>query len=212
MRVWRHACRALSGAHWYEASSRVLCSSEKVTLRARFQPPLPGTRPDDSSALLSFHVCQTWHLSAHAHRCCQHVTIFSDTSHSQVRRSLSTRCRQPPWNVHTLFHSPVSNPSTFFPINFLEQLWIWFVEAVPWWDPDHRRSSVSRKASWRTLRRKHKHVCIRSVEKYRQSTCTRNDCTSCFSCLQQADPLLMSLSASRPLFQLSSWESANPTV
>lgn len=123
--------------------TRVACSPVHIDMRrhrgfsARLRKshfvlasnPLPGTRPDDSSALLFFHVCQTWHLGARAHRCCQHVTIFSDTSHSQVRQSLSTRCRQPPWNVHTLFHSPVSNPSTFFPINFLKQLQILFAEA-----------------------------------------------------------------------------------
>lgn len=64
-------------------------------------------------------------ISMHTHKYTQMlsaVPIFSDTSHSRVRRSLSTRCRRPAWNTHTLFHSPISKPSTSFPINFLNQL------------------------------------------------------------------------------------------
>lgn len=68
------------------------------------------------------------HVHAAAHRCCQHVTIFSDTSHSRVRRSLSTHCRQHPWNLHTWFHSPIANPSTVlaFQLQFLKQLFLLF--------------------------------------------------------------------------------------
>lgn len=59
-------------ANRYEASSRVFCSSEKITLGMRL---LPGTRPADSNALLFLHVCQMWRLGAlartHVHRCCQ---------------------------------------------------------------------------------------------------------------------------------------------
>lgn len=65
-------------------------------------------------------------ISMHMHTYTQMlsaVPIFSDTSHSQVRQSLSTRCRQTPlWNLHTRFHSPISKPSTFFPINSLNSL------------------------------------------------------------------------------------------
>lgn len=53
------------------------------------------------------------HMHTHARtQMLSAVPIFSDTSHSQVRQSLSTWCRQPPWNPHTLFHGPISIPTT----------------------------------------------------------------------------------------------------
>ncbi len=137
--------------------------------------PLPGTRPADSPALLFLHVCQMWRFDAHARthaRTHTHthtqmlsaVPIFSDTSHSQERQSLSTRCRQPPCNPHTLFHSPISKPSSFFLINFLKRLFTLLnfsclrarVYHQPWQKLNnlkkrsalyHHRSSISTKAS-----------------------------------------------------------------
>lgn len=140
------------------------------------------------------------------------VPIFSDASHSQVRQSLSTRRRQPPWNPHTLFHSPISKPSTFFPINFLKPVFtgklflfgsevcdrnLNFKKRSAW---DHHMSNISIKAF---LAYTHTHIhthtgwSIVSPPALRQAT-------SCSSCLQQAGPPLVSPSACSPLFQLSS--------
>lgn len=86
--------------------------------------PLAGTRPADSTSLLFLHVCQTWHLNAHAQihtdvvsssHLFRHLSLPSET---EFVNSLQTT----PWNTHTLFHSPISKPSTSFPINFLKQL------------------------------------------------------------------------------------------
>lgn len=109
-------------ANRYEASSRVLCSSDKNHTSCSLPTPCQGQDPLTAPHCYFFMFVKCG-ISMHTHtQMSSAVPIFSDTSHSQVRQSLSTRCSQPPWNAHTLFHSPISKPSTFFLINFLKRL------------------------------------------------------------------------------------------
>lgn len=85
-------------AHLYEASSRVLCSSEKNHTSCSLPTPCQGQDPLTAPHCYFFMFVKCG-VSMHMHTYTQMlsaVPIFSDTSHSQVRQSLSTRCRQPP--------------------------------------------------------------------------------------------------------------------
>lgn len=62
-----HECVARSLVHIGMRRHRGFSARLRKSHVALASNPLPGTRPDDSSALLYFHVCQTWHLGAHAH-------------------------------------------------------------------------------------------------------------------------------------------------
>lgn len=219
-------------AHRYEASSQVLCSSEKITLCARFQPPARDKTCWQPRIVISSCLsnvasqCTCTHTHTHIHRCCQQFPSFQTPltpKWDRVCQLVADNPPTPPRNPHTLFHSPISKPSTFFPINFLKRLFTLLnfsclrvrVCIQQWQNLNnlkhmsalHHRSSISTKhftrethihtlAGWRS---------IVSPPAFRQAT-------SCSSCLQQAGPPLVSPSASSPLFQLSSWESANPTV
>lgn len=217
-------------ANRYEASSRVLCSSEKITLLARFQPPARDkTRWQHRiviSSCLSNVAPRCTHTHTYTHRCCQQFPSFQTPLTPKWDRVCQLGADNPP-NPHTLFHSPIKKNIDFFLIKFLKRLLNLFnfscLRVRVYHQQlqnlnnlkkrnalDHHMSSISTKAlqdfKWNT----HIHTLTRwtrivSPPAFRQAT-------SCSSCLQQAGPPLVSPSASSRLFQLSSWESANPTV
>lgn len=111
-------------ANRYEASSRVLCSSEKITLRPRFQTPARDkTRWQHCiviSPCLSNVASRCTCTHTHAHRCCQQFPSFQTPLTPKWDRVCGLGADNPP-GIHTLCFTVPSQYQRLL-INFLKRL------------------------------------------------------------------------------------------